>query len=97
VTPAWEEPYGLVAAEAMACGTPVAALRRGAMPEVVDDASGRLAEPDVPGDLARAVAEAAGLDRRGVRESVCRRFRLDRMVDEYEALYRSMSAPGRAA
>ena len=49
VTPDWEEPYGLVAAEAMACGTPVAALDRGAMREVVVEGGGVLARPARPG------------------------------------------------
>jgi len=97
VTPAWEEPYGLVAAEAMACGTPVAAVRRGAMPEVLDASSGRLAEPDDTEDLARAVSEAAELDRAGVRESACRRFGHARMVDQYERLYASMQPVGLAS
>ena len=52
VTPDWEEPYGLVAAEAMACGTPVAALDRGAMREVVVEGGGVLADPRDPAALA---------------------------------------------
>jgi len=97
VTPDWDEPYGLVAAEAMACGTPVAAVRRGAMGEVVDGDTGRLAEPGDAEGLARAVTEASRLDRSGVRESACRRFGLTRMVDDYERLYESMLHDGVAA
>jgi glycosyltransferase involved in cell wall biosynthesis len=97
VTPAWDEPYGLVAAEAMACGTPVAAVRRGAMGEVVDEETGRLADPDDTGRLARAIADAAELDRATVRDNACRRFALSRMVDEYEQLYHAMSVRGVAA
>jgi glycosyltransferase involved in cell wall biosynthesis len=97
VTPAWEEPYGLVAAEAMSCGTPVAAIRRGAMPEIVDEHSGRLAAPDDTPDLARAIHEASALDRAIVRDNVSRRYGLSRMVDEYELLYRLMSSEGAAA
>lgn len=97
VTPAWEEPYGLVAAEAMSCGTPVAAVRRGAMPEVVDEESGRLAAPGDTTDLAWAIHEASALDRVVVRDNVCRRYGLSRMVDEYELLYRSMALGGAAA
>ena len=67
VTPAWEEPYGLVAAEAMACGTPVAAFSLGALPEIVDRRAGRLAEPGNTADLARALLAAAALDRTAVR------------------------------
>jgi glycosyltransferase involved in cell wall biosynthesis len=97
VTPDWDEPYGLVAAEAMACGTPVAAVRRGAMAEVVDDDSGRLADPGDVDGLAHAVLEAAGLDRGAVRDSASSRFALVRMIDEYERLYESMLGEGLAA
>ncbi|WP_017933691.1 glycosyltransferase [Nocardioides sp. Iso805N] len=96
VTPAWDEPYGLVAAEAMSCGTPVAAIRRGAMSEVVGKTAGRLAEPgDVPG-LARAVLEAAALSRNEVRAWACRHHGLSRMVDEYEDFYRTVRLRGAA-
>ena len=71
VTPEWEEPYGLVAAEAMACGTPVAALDRGAMREVVVDGGGRPRRPARPrgaghGDPRRRPARpgAGAADRR---------------------------------
>lgn len=96
VTPVWEEPYGLVVAEALSCGTPVAAFARGGVPEIVDLSSGRLAEPDSTHDLARAILEAADLPRADARaraESACSETR---MVDRYLELYRSMSL-GRAA
>jgi len=96
VTPAWDEPYGLVAAEAMSCGTPVAAIRRGAMAEVVGEAGGRLASVGDTSGLARAALEAAELPRSGVRTWALHHHSLDRMVDEYEALYRT-TALGRAA
>ena len=51
VTPRWDEPYGLVVAEALACGTPVAAFARGGIPEIVDARAGRLAPAD---DVPRA-------------------------------------------
>jgi glycosyltransferase involved in cell wall biosynthesis len=80
------EPFGLVLAEAMACGTPVAALDRGAVREIVDD--------DVTGfvfaDLEQMVHELPrvfGLDRRRVRERAVLRFGVQRMVDEYIAVY----------
>ena len=97
VTPAWEEPYGLVAAEAMACGTPVAAFARGALPEIVDVRSGRLALPGSAEGLARAMLEAAVLDRASVRDTACRRLSMARMVDDYEAVYRATMAVGDAA
>jgi glycosyltransferase involved in cell wall biosynthesis len=97
VTPAWDEPYGLVAAEAISCGTPVAAYARGAMPEVVDRECGRLA---VPGDidmLATAIRDAARLDRSAVRRHAVEHLSLTRMVEQYEALYARMASRGEAA
>jgi glycosyltransferase involved in cell wall biosynthesis len=91
VTPTWDEPYGLVAAEALACGTPVAAFARGGLPEIVDDTVGALARPGDVGDLARAVTEAAGRDRRLARSAAVERCSMWAMVDEYERLYRRMA------
>jgi glycosyltransferase involved in cell wall biosynthesis len=81
------EPFGLVLAEAMACGTPVAALDRGAVREVVDDGVTGI----VFGDLEQMIAglgRVFALDRRRVREHAVARFGVDRMVAEYEAVYR---------
>jgi glycosyltransferase involved in cell wall biosynthesis len=97
VTPAWEEPYGLVVAEAMACGTPVAAFARGAMRELVDADTGRLARPADTVGLASAIREAADLSRTRVRAVAVEKWGLARMVDEYEALYRSLARRGVAA
>ena len=81
----WEEPFGLVAAEAQMAGCPVAAYRRGAMPEVIEEGvSGFLASPgDVP-DLARAIKLCLGLDRAAVRASARRRLGLEGALDGYE-------------
>jgi glycosyltransferase involved in cell wall biosynthesis len=87
VTPAWEEPFGLVAIEAMACGTPVAALARGALPEIVVDGTGALAAGDDPGDLAAAIEQSLACDRGAVREHVRRNFSADQMVSGYESRY----------
>lgn len=87
VTPCWEEPYGLVVAESLACGTPVAGFARGALPELVDERHARLVAPDDVEALATAMVEAASLDRATVRahaESTCS---VDAMVDAYEVLY----------
>lgn len=87
LTPAWEEPFGLVAAEAMCSGTPVAAYARGALPEIVMPTTGRLANPDDPTDLARAMREALALDRGEVRASAAAAYGLTAMVDAYERVY----------
>lgn len=92
VTPAWDEPYGLVAAEALSCGTPVAAYARGGLPEVLTDETGRLAPPDDIGLLARAIRQAAQLDRARCREHAEQDLSLARMVDGYEDLYRQVQS-----
>ena len=82
----WDEPFGLVAAEAQMAGCPVAAYRRGGLPEVIEDAvSGCLARPDDVDDLAAAIGRCLTLDRAGVRASARGRLALGRMVDAYEA------------
>jgi glycosyltransferase involved in cell wall biosynthesis len=83
----WEEPFGIVMAEALACGTPVIGFPRGAVPEVVRDG--------VTGFLCASVADAAaavdrlpGLDRAAIRRDCEARFADRVIVDAYEALYR---------
>jgi UDP-glucose:tetrahydrobiopterin glucosyltransferase len=88
----WEEPFGLVAAEAQMAGCPVAAYRRGAMPEVVEEGvSGFLATPDDVHDLARAITRCRMLDRRTVRASAQRRLGLEEMLNAYEAAFREVA------
>ncbi|RXF67941.1 glycosyltransferase family 4 protein [Hansschlegelia zhihuaiae] len=86
-TPRWEEPYGLVAAEALACGTPVAAFARGAIAEVVDETCGVLAAPDDAADLAEAARKALSLDRRACRLRAEHHCDAKLMVSVYERLY----------
>jgi glycosyltransferase involved in cell wall biosynthesis len=91
VTPMWDEPYGLVAAEARACGTPVAAFARGGLPEIVDDSVGALARPGDVDDLARAITEAGRRDRRLARRAAEERCSMWAMTDKYERLYSRMA------
>jgi glycosyltransferase involved in cell wall biosynthesis len=92
-TPCWEEPYGLVVAEALACGTPVAAFRRGAMPELISEEVGRLATPNDINALAQAATEAAALDRRACRQRAEDFCSMHRMVDQYVDLYTNLMKP----
>ncbi len=86
----WPEPFGLVMIEAMACGTPVIAFRRGSAPEVIDaGVSGYLVE-DVPQAIA-AVKRIPELDRARVREAFERRFDIGRVAREYVQIYRSLA------
>jgi glycosyltransferase involved in cell wall biosynthesis len=82
----WPEPFGLVMIEAMACGTPVLALNRGSVPEVVDDG--------ITGHIADNVAEAIckigrvlSLDRARVRQQFEQRFCATRMTKDYLHIY----------
>jgi glycosyltransferase involved in cell wall biosynthesis len=85
----WEEPFGLVAAEAQVAGCPVAGYARGALPEVVvDGAGGYLARPDDVEDLARAIGRCIDLDRASVRAQARERLLLDRSLDAYEEALR---------
>lgn len=82
----WPEPFGLVMAEAMACGTPVLAFPNGAAPEVVrDGVTGFLcADED---EMVLALRRLPSLDRRVIRAEASRRFSAERMVAEHERLY----------
>lgn len=90
-TPRWEEPYGLVVAEALACGTPVAAFRRGGVPALLSPDCGVIAEPDDVASLASAALAASVLDRSACRAHAEQYCDAQRMVDEYEALYRQLA------
>lgn len=89
VTPDWDEPYGLVVAESLSCGTPVVAFARGGIPEILDEHSGRLVGPGDVGAMARAIGEAAGLPRSRVRARALVQCSEAAMVAAYEERYRS--------
>ena len=83
----WEEPFGLVVLEAMACGTPVVALRRGAVPElIVHGQTGVIV--DDPDDLPAGIALALQLDPAVCRKHVEAEFTVEVMAEGYEAVYR---------
>jgi len=87
----WPEPFGLVMIEAMACGTPVIAFRRGSVPEVIDDGvSGYIVETEE--EAVQAIRQLSKLDRSGVRAAFERRFTARRMANDYVENYRKLIA-----
>ena len=88
----WDEPFGMVAAEAQACGTPVIAFQRGGLSEVIMDGVTGFLVP--PGDLdaaAAAVPKAAGLSRPACREHAEDHLDLEQTLDAHERLYRRVA------
>ena len=85
----WEEPFGIVMVEAMACGTPVIGLRRGSVPEVVVDGVTGFVRDDVS-ELPEAMTKAHELDPRACRDHAKSKFDIDAMVSGYESVYRSL-------
>lgn len=92
----WDEPFGIVMIEAMACGTPVLGMPRGAVPEIVQHGLTGFVERDIDG-LAASVAHLSELDRAACRTRVEALYSDKVMVDAYEALYRNLVAQRRAA
>lgn len=82
----WPEPFGLVLIEALACGTPVLAYRRGSIPEVIEDGVTGLVSENLS-EMAESVAKIADIDRRRCRAAFDERFTADRMARDYVALY----------
>ncbi|MFL6056622.1 MAG: glycosyltransferase, partial [Actinoallomurus sp.] len=80
---------GMVMIEAMACGTPVVALRRGSVPEVVADGVTGIISDD-PADLPGSIDAAGRLDPRACREHVVRHFDVSTMAGAYELVYRRL-------
>lgn len=85
----FDEPFGLAVVEAMACGTPVVAYRRGAMPEVVEDGLTGFVVDDAA-QAVKAVQRAVLLDRAAIRARAAARFSVERMVTDYLAVYARM-------
>ena len=85
----WPEPFGLVMIESMACGTPVVTRRCGSTQEIVDHGrTGFVCEDD--DDVAVALRRLERIDRAACRERVETRFSVERMTDDYEAVYRRL-------
>ena len=92
----WEEPFGMVVAEAMAAGTPVLAYRRGAMSELIEHCeTGFLCDGE--DEMVDALSRIDKLDRRRCRNWVEENFSVERMVDGYEALYKTTARGWRGA
>ncbi len=92
VTPEWDEPYGLVVAESLACGTPVIAFNRGGIAETINSpAAGRLVPPGDVGAMARAITEVAQTSRTAARAHARARCSEATMVGAYLKLYQSMA------
>jgi glycosyltransferase involved in cell wall biosynthesis len=82
----WPEPFGLVLIEALACGTPVLAYRRGSIPEIIEDhATGFVCEG--LDDMATAVQRISEIDRRRCRRAFEQRFSVERMTQDYLRVY----------
>jgi glycosyltransferase involved in cell wall biosynthesis len=87
----WEEPFGLVMIEAMACGTPVVTLRRGSVPEIVTDGVTGFVRDD-PAELPELMQAVGELDPHACRQRVEQDFDLPVMVSGYERVYRELLA-----
>jgi glycosyltransferase involved in cell wall biosynthesis len=86
----WPEPFGIVMIEAMACGTPVIAFRCGSVPEVVDDGVTGMIVDSVE-KAVDAVGQIAAFDRAVVRARFEDRFTVERMAEDYLAIYRQLA------
>jgi hypothetical protein len=89
----WPEPFGLAMIEAMANGTPVVAMRRGSVPEVIDDGITGFVVNDIAGAM-DALPRALHLDRDRVRQHFGRRFSSYRMARDYVSVYESLIVKG---
>jgi len=89
----FEEPFGMVVIEALACGTPVIGLRSGAIPEIVEDGKTGFVvdKEDAIQDMAMAIGAIKRVDRRDCRRAFEERFTLERMCGEHLTVYRKLT------
>jgi glycosyltransferase involved in cell wall biosynthesis len=92
ITPCWEEPFGLVVAEALACGTPVVAFDRGAMRDLISAEVGCLVPANDVAALAAAIPVALGKSRQACRARAEAQWSHDLMLERYEALLAEVAA-----
>jgi glycosyltransferase involved in cell wall biosynthesis len=86
ITPCWDEPFGLVVAESLACGTPVAGIGRGALPDLLCEKTGSLSSNDDIEVLAQHILKACKLNRRDCRSRAEKYFDVDLMTEAYESV-----------
>jgi glycosyltransferase involved in cell wall biosynthesis len=82
----WPEPFGLVLIEALACGTPVLAYRRGSIPEIIEDGETGFVCESLP-EMVESIGRIKTIDRRHCRAAFEERFTADRMAHDYVTLY----------
>jgi len=87
----WPEPFGLAVIEAMACGTPIIAFRRGSVPEVVEDGTSGFVVDTIE-EAVRAVRRIVSLDRTMVRAAFERRFTAERVARDYVQIYQQLTS-----
>lgn len=87
----WPEPFGLVMAESMACGTPVVAYRNGSVPEIIDEGVTGFIASDL-GEFVEKVKRVDEIDPAACREAVDERFSTRAMVEGYLAVYERLTA-----
>ncbi|HSW79228.1 MAG TPA: glycosyltransferase [Candidatus Saccharimonadales bacterium] len=88
----WEEPFGITTIEAMSCGTPTIALRRGALPEIIKHGKTGYVVKSI-GEMIKAVNRIDKIDRRDCREHVQQYFSNEKMVDAYEEAFLKLTHP----
>lgn len=88
----WEEPFGLVMAESMSCGTPVVAFDRGSVSElIIDGKTGLIVDPNEGTDgLKKALEKLSAVNPKDCRDHVLQNFSLEKMVDNYEKVYKEI-------